>query len=85
MTVAGSDPDAGTALTYSITGGVDAAKFTINSATGALSFVSAPNYKSPTDSGTNNVYNVTVQVSDGTLTPPKPSRSPSPMSTRPRP
>ncbi len=36
--------------------------------TGALSFVSAPNYETPTDAGGNNVYDVTVQVSDGTFT-----------------
>ena len=55
-------------LTYSISGGADAAKFSINSSTGVLSFVAAPNYEAPTDAGANNVYDVTVQVSDGTLT-----------------
>jgi trimeric autotransporter adhesin len=55
-------------LTYSIAGGADAAKFTINGSTGALSFVAAPDYESPGDAGANNVYDVTVQVSDGTLT-----------------
>ena len=67
-TVTASDADAGSTLTYSITGGADAAKFSINAATGALSFVSAPDYESPTDAGGNNVYDVVVQVSDGTLT-----------------
>ena len=38
-------------LTYSITGGADAAKFTINARTGALSFLAAPDYESPTDAG----------------------------------
>jgi len=64
-TVTGTDADAGQALTYSIAGGADAARFTINSNTGQLSFVSAPNYEAPTDSGGNNVYDVTVQASDG--------------------
>jgi VCBS repeat-containing protein len=68
MTVTAADPDAGTTLTYSIVGGADAAKFTINSSTGALSFVSAPNYENPTDAGADNVYDVTVQASDGSLT-----------------
>jgi VCBS repeat-containing protein len=63
-----TDPDAGTTLTYSINGGADAAKFAINSASGVLTFVSAPNFESPTDSGGNNVYDVIVKVSDGTLT-----------------
>ncbi len=67
-TVTATDLDAGAVLTYSITGGADAAKFTINAATGALSFVSAPNFETPTDAGANNVYGVYVQVSDGILT-----------------
>lgn len=52
-------------LTYSISGGADAAKFTINSLTGGLNFVAAPDFEATTDQGPNNVYNVTVQVSDG--------------------
>ena len=68
MTVTASDPDAGTTFTYSINGGADSAKFAINSSTGALTFVSAPNFEAPTDVGADNVYNVTVQVSDGSLT-----------------
>ncbi|KAB0506095.1 type I secretion C-terminal target domain-containing protein [Pseudomonas lini] len=54
-------------LSYSIVGGADAAKFSIVSGTGALSFTSAPNFEAPTDSGTNNVYDVIVRASDGTL------------------
>ncbi|MCO8314504.1 VCBS domain-containing protein, partial [Pseudomonas mandelii] len=54
-------------LSYSIVGGADAAKFSIVSGTGALSFVSAPNFEAPTDSGTNNIYDVIVRASDGTL------------------
>jgi hypothetical protein len=67
-TVTATDVDAGTTITYSINGGADAAKFTINSGTGALSFVTAPNFEVPTDTGGNNVYDVIVQASDGTLT-----------------
>jgi len=62
--VTATDADAGATLTYSISGGTDAAKFTINSSTGALSFITAPNYESPTDSGGNNVYDVLVTVKD---------------------
>jgi hypothetical protein len=68
QTVTGTDPDAGTTLSYRISGGADSALFTINSSTGVLTFVSAPDYEIPTDAGTNNVYDVTVEVSDGTLT-----------------
>jgi Cadherin domain/RTX calcium-binding nonapeptide repeat (4 copies) len=63
-TVTSTDPDAGATKTFSIIGGVDAAKFTVNPATGVLTFVTAPNFETPTDSGLNNVYDVTVQVSD---------------------
>jgi hypothetical protein len=60
-----ADPDAGQTLTYSINGGADAAKFTIGSSTGVLSFVTAANFEAPTDTGGNNIYDVTVQASDG--------------------
>ena len=60
-----TDPDTGQTLSYSIIGGADASKFTIGSSTGALSFVTAPNFELPTDAGGNNVYDVIVQVSDG--------------------
>ena len=68
-TVTTSDADLpGQTLTYSIIGGVDAAEFSIDSGSGALTFVAAPNFESPTDSGGNNVYDVVVQVSDGIAT-----------------
>ncbi|MFT3857957.1 MAG: cadherin domain-containing protein [Aquabacterium sp.] len=68
VTTVGATDVEGSALTYSISGGADAAKFTINASTGALSFVSAPNYESPTDTGANNVYDLIVTVTDGLLT-----------------
>ena len=34
-------------LTYSIVGGADAALFTIDAATGALSFIAAPDFEAP--------------------------------------
>ena len=37
-------------------------------ATGVLRFVLPPNYEIPGDAGADNIYNVTVRVSDGTLT-----------------
>ena len=55
-------------LSYSISGGADAALFTVNSETGALAFAAAPNFESSADAGGNNVYDVIVQVSDGALT-----------------
>jgi hypothetical protein len=65
MDVDATDPDAGATLTYSIVGGADQALFTINSSTGVLTFNSAPNFEAPGDSGTNNVYDVEVSVTDG--------------------
>ncbi|MCA9200364.1 MAG: cadherin domain-containing protein, partial [Planctomycetales bacterium] len=64
FTVTATDADLDT-LTYSISGGADAAKFAINSSTGELTFITAPDFESPTDVGSNNVYDVTVHVSDG--------------------
>lgn len=63
-TVTSTDIDGGTP-SYSIVGGVDAARFSINSSTGVLTFSTAPDYEAPADSGGNNVYDVTVQASDG--------------------
>ena len=57
--------NAGTGLTWRLSG-ADAGKFNITT-TGAmrtLSFKSAPDFESPGDSGRNNVYEVTVRVTD---------------------
>src|SRR5262249_31871488 len=48
-----------------IVGGADAAKFTVNSTTGALSFITAPNFEQPGDANGNNIYDVIVRASDG--------------------
>lgn len=64
-TVTATDPDAGQVLSYSIVAGADAALFTIDTNTGALAFKTAPDFENATDAGTNNVYDLTVQVSDG--------------------
>jgi hypothetical protein len=66
-TVTGTDPDAGTILTYSIRG-TDANQFNINSSTGAVTFRTSPNFEVPTDNGANNVYDINVIASDGSLT-----------------
>ena len=63
-TVTGTDPDAATTLTYSISG-TDATLFNINSSTGAVTFKTTPNFESPTDSGANNIYDINVIASDG--------------------
>jgi hypothetical protein len=47
---------------FSIVGGADAAFFTIDSETGILSFLSAPDFEDPQDSDGDNEYEVTVQI-----------------------
>ncbi|HTV69701.1 MAG TPA: cadherin domain-containing protein [Rhizobiaceae bacterium] len=64
-TVSALDPDAGQSLTYSISGGSDAGRFGIDPITGELSFLSAPDFETPSDADADNVYEVEVGVSDG--------------------
>lgn len=52
------------AVTWSLNGGADAALFSIGSSTGALAFLSAPNFESPSDADTNNTYVVVVRATD---------------------
>ena len=63
-TVTNTDADGGTPA-YSINGRADAARFSIDSSSGDLTFDTAPDFEIPTDADTDNVYEVTVQVSDG--------------------
>lgn len=67
-TVTATDADGTAVITYSISGGADAAKFQIGSSSGVLTFVTAPDYETPTDADTDNDYVVVVQASDGTNT-----------------
>ncbi|HEY6816567.1 MAG TPA: PQQ-dependent sugar dehydrogenase [Croceibacterium sp.] len=63
LTVTAADPDGG-ALGFSISGGADAALLQITPA-GALSFRAPPDFEAPGDAGGDNVYDVTLAVSDG--------------------
>ena len=65
-TIAASDPDASSTLSYAISG-TDSSKFSINTSSGAVVFLSPPDFESPTDNGLDNTYNFTVTVSDGSL------------------
>ena len=51
-------------ISQSVQGGADASHFSITSA-GALSFSTAADFESPTDDDSDNVYEVTLEVSDG--------------------
>lgn len=63
-TIAAADAD-GTPLSYAITGGTDAALFTIDATTGVLSFVTPPDFEAPTDSNGDRTYDIIVGASDG--------------------
>ena len=55
----------GDTLVYSLSG-TDAALFTIDAATGEVSFIEAPDFEAPGDDGGDNVYDIIVTASDGT-------------------
>ena len=65
FTISASDPD-GDSLTYSLSGS-DSALLSVSSS-GVVTFNTAPDYENPSDSNTDNVYEVTATVSDGSLT-----------------
>ena len=65
FTVSASDAD-GDTLTYSISSGADSALMNINT-TGVVTFISSPDFEAPSDANTDNNYQITVTVSDGTL------------------
>ena len=64
-TVAGFDLE-GDTLTFSISGGVDKAKFKIDSTTGVLTLIAGQDYEVPTDAGGDHVFDVIIKISDGT-------------------
>ena len=53
------------AVTWSLAGGADAARFTIDQTTGELRFAAAPNFESPADANADNAYVVIVRATDG--------------------
>ncbi len=68
-TVTATDGE-GDGITYSISGGADSAKFSINATSGALTLVAAQDYETPTDADSHNDYIVEVTATDtgyGTL------------------
>ena len=65
FTATATDAD-GDALTFSISAGTDADIFTIGSSSGDVTFTSAPDFEIPGDANSDNVYELTVRVSDGT-------------------
>lgn len=55
---------AGRAITWSLSG-TDSSEFTIDSATGSISFKSPPNFADPADADANNEYDFVLTASDG--------------------
>ena len=54
----------GRTVTWKISGGFDAAEFSIGADSGELMFKAAPDFENPTDEGANNVYVVVVGATD---------------------
>jgi serralysin len=65
--VATTDPDSVSALSYSVSG-TDANDFAIGVSSGVLTFATLPNFEAPVDLDLNNIYLLVVEVSDGFLT-----------------
>ena len=59
-----SDVDASDTQTWSVESADDGNFFEIDENSGALSFINAPNFEDKQDAGGNNVYDVTVKVTD---------------------
>ena len=65
FTATASDAD-GDSLTFNISSGSDAGVFAIGSSSGIVTFTTAPDFEIPGDSNSDNIYELTVRVSDGT-------------------
>lgn len=63
-TATATDDGDGDTLSLSISGGADQAAFSIDSATGELSLTSAADFEAPSDANADNVFEVTLEVSD---------------------
>ncbi|ERT07040.1 hemolysin-type calcium-binding repeat family protein [Lyngbya aestuarii BL J] len=63
-TVTATDAD-GDTPTYSITGGADAALFSLDANSGVLTFNSTPDFDAPADADDNNIYELEVTANDG--------------------
>ena len=59
-----TDPDVNDGYSYQIAGGADAAAFSINATTGAISFNTAPDFEAPADANGDNIYVVHVTATD---------------------
>ncbi|SVC67997.1 uncharacterized protein METZ01_LOCUS320851, partial [marine metagenome] len=65
VTTVTAQDDENSTLTFSLTGGADAAKFEVNATSGALRFSTGHTAANPTDADGNSTYEVIVTVSEG--------------------
>ena len=63
-TVRASASDGDGSISFSISGGDDSAKFSINSSSGVVGWKSSPDHETPTDAGSDNVYNLEVKATE---------------------
>lgn len=63
----GRDPNQSNVLSYAILNSADASLFSVDSETGEVSFLQAPDFDNPLDNNTDNIYRVKFEVSDGSL------------------
>ena len=63
LTASATDAE-GDTITFSLEG-TDVARFSIDAATGAVSFAEAPDFETPADADGDNVYEITVVADDG--------------------
>jgi len=68
LTVLATDADANTTFSYSLSGGSDRIKFSINENSGALTFTSAPDFEAKGSANNTNTYVVQVTAGDGVNT-----------------
>jgi hypothetical protein len=61
-----TEATAASGFVYEISGGADAALFTIDPNTGTLNFKTAPDFENPTDANKDNVYEVKIKISNAT-------------------
>ena len=64
-TYTAANPESDDSIAWSVAG-TDARRFVISS-TGALTFKASPDFELPRDANQNNIYEITVSVSDGNL------------------
>ena len=68
VTATDADADGGQTVSFTLTGGADLANFSFT-LEGELTFKTAPDYEMPTDTGADNVYEVTITATDGQAPP----------------